>query len=278
MNRLIMNFKNCDRLQEHVRFLFNNGSLYLRHNNCLLYHGCVPLNEDGSFRKVSISGKEYSGKALYDILEYYARKGYYDQDDCEEHNFGKDIMWYIWSNENSPVYGKEKMATFERYFIADKEVHRERKDYYYTLIDHDEVADAILKDFGMDPATGHIINGHMPVHAKAGESPVKCNGRVMIIDGGFSRAYQGTTGIAGYTLIFNSHGMRLVSHEAFTSMDDIIEKEIDVHSSEVIREFNRNRLQIRDTDEGKKIVDNIKDLEDLLHAYRTGLLLEDRFM
>ncbi len=278
MDRLVMNFTNCDRLQEHVRFLFNKGSLYLTHNNCLLYHGCVPLNEDGSFRKVNISGKEYSGKALYDILEYYARKGYYDQENREEHNFGKDIMWYIWSNENSPVYGKEKMATFERYFIKDKEIHKERKDYYYSLIDRDDVADAILKDFGMDPATAHIINGHMPVHAKAGESPVKCGGRVMIIDGGFSRAYQGTTGIAGYTLIFNSHGMRLVSHEAFTTMDDIIEKEIDVHSSEVIREFNNKRLQVRDTDEGKQIVENIKDLEGLLHAYRTGLILEDQVL
>ena len=278
MDRLVMNFTNCDRLQEHVRFLFNKGSLYLTHNNCLLYHGCVPLNEDGSFRKVNISGKEYSGKALYDILEYYARKGYYDQENREEHNFGKDIMWYIWSNENSPVYGKEKMATFERYFIKDKEIHKERKDYYYSLINRDDVADAILKDFGMDPATGHIINGHMPVHAKAGESPVKCGGRVMIIDGGFSRAYQSTTGIAGYTLIFNSHGMRLVSHEAFTTMDDIIEKEIDVHSSEVIREFNNKRLQVRDTDEGKQIVENIKDLEGLLHAYRTGLILEDQVL
>ena len=278
MERLIRNFRNCDRLQEHVRFLFNKGSLYLCHNSYLLYHGCVPLNDDGSFRKVMIGGKEYAGKSLYDILEYYARKGYYAQKSDEEREFGKDIMWYIWSNENSPVYGKEKMATFERYFIRDKEVQRERKDNYYTLIKNEEVANAILEDFGMDPEHGHIINGHMPVHAKAGESPVKCDGKVMIIDGGFSRAYQGTTGIAGYTLIYNSKGLRLVAHEAFTSMDDIIEKEIDVHSSEVIREFNRNRLQIRDTDEGKKIVDNIKDLEDLLHAYRTGLILEDRFM
>ena len=276
MDRLVLNFRNCDRLQEHVRFLFNNGSLYLRHNNCLLYHGCVPLNEDGSFRKVSFGGKEYAGKALYDILEFYARKGYYDEDNHEVHNFGKDIMWYIWSNENSPVYGKEKMATFERYFITDKEIHKEKKDQYYTQIDRPEVADAILRDFDMDVNASHIINGHMPVHAKAGESPVKCGGRVMIIDGGFSRAYQSTTGIAGYTLIFNSRGMRLVSHESFTGMDDIIEKEIDVHSSEVIREFSANRLHIRDTDEGKKIVDKISDLEDLLHAYRTGLILEDR--
>jgi len=274
MRRLVLNFGNCDRLQDHVRFLFNNGAMYLCHNSYLLYHGCVPLTEDGHFRKVSIGGTEYKGKDLYDILEYYARKGYYEQDNHEEHEFGKDIMWYTWSNENSPVYGKEKMATFERYFLAEKALQQEKKDYYYTLIDNEEVADRILEEFGIDPSKGHIINGHMPVHAKSGESPVKCGGKVMIIDGGFSRAYQSTTGIAGYTLIYNSRGLRLVSHEAFTSTEDVIEKEIDVHSSTVIREFSSRRERVGDTDDGRKMREKIQDLEDLLHAYRTGLILE----
>ncbi len=274
IDRLVLNFINCDKLQEHVRFLFNKGSMYLCHNNYLLYHSCVPLEKDGSFRKVKIAGKEYCGKALYDILEYYARKGYYEQDNEEEHEFGKDIMWYIWSSDNSPVYGKEKMATLERYFVADKAVHKERKDYYYSLIENEKVVDAILADFGIDPAKGHIINGHMPVHVIDGESPIKCGGKAMIIDGGFSRAYQSTTGIAGYTLIYNSRGLRLVAHEPFTSTKDVIEKELDVHSSEVIREFSADRERVGDTDEGREIREKIEDLQELLRAYRTGLILE----
>ena len=274
MNRLCMNFLNRDKLQEHIRFLFNKGGLYLCYNSNLLYHGCVPLDEKGNFRKVKIGSKQYSGKELYDVLEYYARKGYYEQDNREEHEYGKDIMWYIWSNENSPVYGKEKMATFERYFIADKEVQIERKDHYYRLIEREDVVNNILKEFGVDIEKGHIINGHMPVHVKEGESPVKCNGKVMIIDGGFSKAYRGTTGIAGYTLIYNSRGLRLVSHETFTSTEDVIEKEIDVHSDTVIREVSAQRERVIDTETGRQLKEQISDLEKLLHAYRTGQILE----
>ena len=275
MNRLRMNFRNCDKLQEHIRFRGKKGSLYLRCNSNLLYHGCVPLDENGNFRKVKIGKKEYAGKELYDVLEYYARKGYYEQqDNREEHEYGKDIMWYIWSNENSPVYGKEKMATFERYFIADKEVQEEKKDYYYQLIDREDVANRILEEFGMDPEKSHIINGHMPVKTVKGESPVKCGGKVMIIDGGFSKAYRGQTGIAGYTLIYNSRGLRLVSHETFTSTEDMIEKEKDVFSDTVIMEFSKHRERVADTENGKQIREKIKDLEELLHAYRSGRILE----
>ncbi len=274
MQRLRLNFKNCDRLQEHIRFLFNKGSMYLCYNHNLLYHGCVPLDENGQFRKVLIGNKEYTGKKLYDVLEYYARKGYYEQDNNEEHEYGKDIMWYIWSNENSPVYGKEKMATFERYFIADKAVHEEKKDYYYQLIEQEEVANRILEEFGMNPDNGHIINGHMPVKTVKGESPVKCGGKVMIIDGGFSKAYRSTTGIAGYTLIYNSHGLRLVSHKTFTSTEDVIENEIDVHSDTVIMETLKHRERVGDTENGRQIREKIKDLEELLHAYRSGVILE----
>lgn len=274
MRRLCLNFRNCDKLQEHVRFLFNKGSMYLRYNSNLLYHGCVPLDENGYFRKVKLGSREYAGKELYDVLEYYARKGYYEQDNEEEHEYGKDIMWYIWSNENSPVYGKEKMATFERYFIDDKAIQEEKKDYYYKLIEKEEVANRILEEFGMDTEHSHIINGHMPVKTVQGESPVKCGGKVMIIDGGFSRAYRRTTGIAGYTLIYNSYGLRLVSHNTFTSTEDVIENEIDVHSDTVITELSSHRQQVKDTEAGRKIQEKIHDLEQLLHAYRSGQILE----
>ncbi len=274
MKRLELNFKNCDKLQDHIRFLFNKGSLYLCYNSNLLYHGCVPIDKDGQFRKVMIGDKYYSGKALYDILEYYVRKGYYEQKNKEEHAYGKDIMWYIWSNENSPVFGKEKMATFERYFLEDKSLSVERKDHYYEMIDNEDMINRILVEFGLDPEKSHIINGHMPVKYAQGESPVKCGGKVMIIDGGFSKAYHSTTGIAGYTLIYNSRGLRLVAHDAFTSTEDAIANEIDVHSSTVITELSRKRETVADTENGKRIREKIADLEDLLQAYRSGLILE----
>jgi fructose-1,6-bisphosphatase-3 len=276
MKRLHMNFTNCEKLQQHIRYMFNNGSLYLCYNNNLLYHGCVPLEADGSFRKVKIGDSVYSGKALYDILEDYIRKGYYEQDDEKVHEYGKDIMWYIWSNENSPVYGKEKMATFERYYIDDKALHQEKKDHYYELIDNEEVVDSIIREFGLDPARAHIINGHMPVKKSKGESPIKCGGKAMIIDGGFSKAYRGQTGIAGYTLIYNSHGLRLVSHESFTSTEDVIENEKDVFSDTVIMEPLKQRERVGDTDNGREIREMIGDLEKLLYAYRTGIIQENR--
>ena len=183
-------------------------------------------------------------------------------------------MWYIWSNENSPVYGKEKMATFERYFLDDKQLQQEKKDNYYQLIENEEVVDHILEDFGLDPAHSHIINGHMPVELKKGESPIRCNGRVMIIDGGFSKAYQGKTGIAGYTLIFNSRGLRLVSHEPFTSMEDVVQRGVDIHSSTQVVHRSASKVLVSNTDTGKVIKEKIADLEALLKAYHTGLIQE----
>ena len=273
MDKLSSAFRNCEKLQNHIRLLLDKGGLYTVYNGNLLFHGSIPLNEDGTFREVQIYGKSYKGKELYDVLETYVRRAFYSVGK-EEQKKGRDIMWYIWSNENSPVYGKEKMATFERYFIADKEVQIERKDHYYRLIEREDVVNNILKEFGVDIEKGHIINGHMPVHVKEGESPVKCNGKVMIIDGGFSKAYRGTTGIAGYTLIYNSRGLRLVSHETFTSTEDVIEKEIDVHSDTVIREVSAQRERVIDTETGRQLKEQISDLEKLLHAYRTGQILE----
>lgn len=274
MERLAQAFCNCEKLQKHIRFLFTHGSLYLTYNSNLLYHGCVPLNEDGSFREVKIGDNVYKGKALYDVLEKYVRNGYYHIDDKKVRDFGQDMMWYIWSNENSPVYGKEKMATFERYYINDKSLQEEKKDYYYQLIEKKEVVDNILKDFGLALEQSHIINGHMPVELKKGETPIRCGGRVLIIDGGFSKAYHGKTGIAGYTLVFNSYGLRLVSHKPFTSTEEVIKNETDIHSDVTLVEKAVDRMNVADTDAGKDIQEKIDELEQLLKAYREGTIRE----
>ncbi|MEE1313950.1 MAG: fructose-1,6-bisphosphatase [Lachnospiraceae bacterium] len=275
MERLKYSFKNCHKLQKHIRFLLSKGGLYLVYNNNLLFHGCVPLNEDGTFREVELNGMKYSGRNLYDVLEYYARKGFHRQKDDSEYYYGRDILWYIWSNENSPLYGKEKMATFERYFISEQALHEEKKDFYYQLIEEDEVVTRILKDFGLKSLDAKIINGHMPV--KKGESPMKCHGRALIIDGGFSKAYHSTTGIAGYTLVFNSNELKLIAHEEFVSKEYAVEHETDIHSEIIVADYrsNRKRKKISDTDKGKGIQEKIKDLELLIDAYHSGMLEEE---
>lgn len=274
MDRLINGFVNCEKLQRHVRFLFKSGSLYLCYNQNLYYHGCIPFNEDGSFRTVYLRGENYSGKALYDFLEAYARKGYYLTNQPDEKSYGQDIMWFIWSNENSPVYGKEKMATFERYFISDTHLQEEKKDFYYKLIEQESICDKIIREFGLDPQVSHIVNGHMPVKQKAGENPVKGNGKLLIIDGGLSRAYQPTTGIAGYTLIYNSYGLRLVTHKPFESFEKSIADETDIHSDHRIVKAFESRQKVADTDNGLLIKEMVHDLEKLLEAYRQGVLRE----
>ena len=182
VDRLVTAFINCEKLQKHIRFLFTKGSLYKVYNGNLLYHGCVPFNEDGSFKKVRVFDQEYSGKELYDVLEHYARKGYYSIDSAEKQK-GLDILWFIWQNANSPVFGKSKMTTFERYFIADKATHKEPKNPYYRLLEQEDIVNKILKEFGLEGADSHIINGHVPVETKRGESPVKCNGKLLIFQG-----------------------------------------------------------------------------------------------
>ena len=200
MNRLVKAFQSCEKLQRHMRFLLNKGSLYKIYNSNLLYHGCVPLNDDGSLRKVKIYGKSYQGRTLYDVMESYVRKGFFAVDPDEKKK-GRDLMWYIWQGANSPLFGKDKMATFERYFLAEKELWKEKKNAYYLLLEDENVMNGILDEFGLDREISHIINGHVPVKTKNGENPVKCGGKVLVIDGGFSKAYQKETGIAGYTLI-----------------------------------------------------------------------------
>lgn len=273
MERLKMAFVNCEKLQKHVRFLFTKGSLYNVYNGNLLYHGCVPINEDGSFRKVNVYGKEYAGKELYDVLDNYARKGYYSIDP-EEKRRGQHIMWFLWGCKNSPVYGKERMTTFERYFIADKSLQDEPKDTYYSMLGKEEFAVGILKEFGLEGPESHIINGHIPVQAKKGESPIKCNGKLLIIDGGFSKVYQAKTGIAGYTLIFNSFGLILAAHEPFESVEKAVRDGSDIVSHSTLVQHTVRRKMVADTDEGKIMKENIKDLEDLLQAYREGKIKE----
>lgn len=275
MERLERAFTGCEKLQEHMHFLLSKGSLYKVYNNNLLYHGCVPLNEDGTLKEVTLFSKKFKGKSLYDALERYVRKGFFavNKEDCEN---GKDIMWYIWLNPNSPLFGKDKMATFERYFLAEKETHIEVKNPYYQYIENEKVIASIMKEFGLDFESDdtHIINGHVPVKRKNGESPVKCNGKVMVIDGGFSKAYQRETGIAGYTLIYNSYGLLLVAHEPFESTESAIEKESDIHSESMVIRRVVQRSLVENTDVGKELKEQIADLEVLLEAYRSGELKE----
>lgn len=273
MERLEKAFINCEKLQRHMRFLLAKGSLYKVHNDNLLYHGCVPLDEDGRLKETEIYGRRYRGRELYDTLDTYVRKGFFALDDKERED-GRDIMWYIWLHPDSPLFGKNRMATFERYFIAEKETHIEKKNPYYSYIENERVIDDIMREFGLDPSYGHIVNGHVPVKRKDGESPVKCGGKVMVIDGGFSRAYQKETGIAGYTLIYNSYGLLLVAHEPFESTEAAIVKENDIHSELTVVQRAHDRILVGDTDTGRELKEQIKDLERLLAAYRNGEITE----
>ena len=273
MERLERAFTNCEKLQSHMKFLLNKGGLYKVYNGNLLYHGCVPLNEDGSLKKVRLYGHTYKGRSLYDILESYVRKGFYAVDPKERER-GKDMMWYIWLSENSPLFGKDKMATFERYFLAEKETHKEKKNAYYRLLEDEKVINNILKEFGLSSEGSYIINGHVPVKSKDGENPIKCGGKVLVIDGGFSRAYQKETGIAGYTLIYNSYGLILAAHEPFESTEAAIEKESDIHSDSTVVERVLERKKVGDTDTGRELKEQIEDLEVLMAAYRSGQIAE----
>ncbi len=274
MVRIQHAFLKCEKLQRHVRFLYSNGGLYKIHNSNLLYHGCVPLDEEGDFKSVNVDGKAYKGKELYDILDNYARKGYYAKNDPAGMRRAQDYIWYIWAGPNSPVFGKDKMATFERYFISDKETHKETKNSYYSLLNEEHILNKILEEFGLDVKKSHIINGHVPVELKKGETPIKCDGKLLIIDGGFSKAYQSKTGIAGYTLVANSHGMRLVAHEPFESMEAAILHESDIFSDTTVVETAATRIRVSDTDAGAEINETIKQLEQLLQAYRDGTIVE----
>lgn len=273
MERLGQAFTNCAKLQEHMRFLLNKGSLYKVYNKNLLYHGCVPLTEEGQLKEAEVCGKKCKGAGLYQLLEEYVRKGFYAEE-VSEREKGRDLMWYIWQGQDSPLFGKDKMATFERYFLKEKETHVEKKNPYYRYLEDPQVVTGILKEFGLEGEESHIINGHVPVRLKDGESPVKCGGKVLVIDGGFSKAYQKETGIAGYTLIYNSYGLILAAHEPFESTESAIEKETDIHSDSIVVKKTLQRKKVGDTDTGTELKEQIRDLEELLSAYRSGRLTE----
>ncbi|BFL47771.1 fructose-bisphosphatase class III [Lactonifactor longoviformis] len=273
MERLVTAFTDCEKLQQHMMLLLNKGGLYKTFNGNLLYHGCVPLNDDGSLMTVEIYGKKYKGKALYDVLDTYVRKAFFALNPVEREK-GKDILWYIWSGPGSPLFGKSKMATLERYFLKEPETHKEVKNAYYGMLENDTVVNSILQEFGLDPEHGHIINGHVPVHHMSGESPVKCSGKLLVIDGGFSKAYQKETGIAGYTLIFNSFGLILAAHEPFTSAENAIAQETDIVSDSILVKRVAKRMVVGDTDNGKALKERIDELKQLLDAYRSGLIKE----
>ena len=274
IEKLVSSFKNSEKLQKHVSFLFSKGSIYLVSNGNLLIHGCVPLNEDKSFMKMKLQGKEYRGRELMDKMETLSREGYFFKDKTKQKQYGMDIMWYLWTGQCSSLFGKDDMTTFERYFIEDKETHKENKNPYFTLREDEDICNKIFDEFGLHINESHIINGHVPVESKNGESPIKSNGRVIAIDGGFSRAYQKKTGIAGYTLIYNSQNLQLISHEPFTSTEEAIVNESDILSTTMLVEHKLSRKTVKDTDAGKKLLDEVKDLKLLLKKKKKGIIKE----
>ncbi|MBQ9004044.1 MAG: fructose-1,6-bisphosphatase [Eggerthellaceae bacterium] len=273
MRSLERSFRGSEKLQRHMRFFLEVGSLYKISNGTLLFHACAPLNEDGTLKEVDVFGKKYKGKQLYDALDYHIREGF-NSEDPEARKRGRDLMLWLWLGEGSPLFAKSKMATFELYLIADKAARKEEKNPFYKLLDDESVIDGIFEDFGMDPATSRIVCGHVPVKVKDGEDPVKCGGKVLCIDGGFSKAYQPTTGIAGFTLISNSYGFVLAAHEPLASLEQAISGEVDIHSSRRVVERVDSRTFVADTDTGTELKAQIADLEKLLEAYRLGLIAE----
>lgn len=273
MQRLEQAFTGCEKLQRHMRFFLDAGSLYKVCNGNLLFHACVPLNADGSLMETEVFGETYKGRALYDVMERYVRAAF-DDADPELAKRGRDLLWYMWLGEGSPLFAKSKMATFELYLIAEKEARKEVKNPFYSYLDDEHVMGGIFEDFGMDPETSRIVCGHVPVKVKDGEDPVKCGGRVLTIDGGFSKAYQPTTGIAGYTLISNSYGFVLAAHEPLESMRAAVVNELDIHSSRKVVELVDKRTLVADTDNGAVLKQQIADLEELLEAYRCGAISE----
>ncbi len=271
VDNLKISFANSDKLQQHVRFLYSKGSIYLTYNGNLLYHGCIPMDDNGDFEVFQLDGRTYTTRDFMERMDRLVRQAYFSTDPKLK-LYGLDTMWYLWTGPQSPLFGKNQMTTFERYFVNDKKTHLEVKNPYYKFRDSEEICHKIMREFDLDPETGHIITGHIPVKAKKGENPVKANGKMIAIDGGFSRAYQSQTGIAGYTLVYNSYGLVLASHYPFESTQTAIEEEIDIHSKGVILETNYNRIRVKDTDKGRRMQQEIDALQRLLTAYRTGFI------
>lgn len=275
IGKLHHSFSVCEKLHKHIRVMLQHGCMYGIYNNNLLFHASCPLNEDGSLKEVEIyPGKKYSGRALMYHTGMQIRTAFQQDSAPEERDYAIDYFLYLWCGPDSPLFDKSKMATFERYFIADKETHVEEKGFYFKLRDDEEVIDHILDAFGVVGSNRHIINGHVPVRTLKGENPIKANGKLMVIDGGFSKAYHNETGIAGYTLVYHSRGFQLVQHEPFTSAEDAIQRGTDIKSTTQIVEMSNRRMLVADTDIGVELRKQIEDLEELLYAYRHGYIKE----
>ncbi len=275
IHQMTRSFRHSEKLQRHVRFLYSKGGLYKVYNGNLLFHGCIPMAEDGSLLKFSIGCDGLSGKAFLDYADLTARRAYYSRPGSEERQFGMDFLWFLWAGRNSPIFGRERMTTFERRFIEDESVWTEAKNPYYQYYQDPAVCDRLLREFGLEGPHCHIVNGHIPVKSKKGESPVKGGGKLLVIDGGFCKAYQKTTGIAGYTLIYNSNCFRLVSHEPFAGRANAIRENQDIASTSVVFERLESRMKIAGTDVGRQIQEQIDDLMALLWAYNNGEIVED---
>lgn len=267
LGTLVMSFKHSDLLHKHIRFLYSHGGLYKCYNSNLLYHGCIPMRADGTFEAMTCEGKQLSGKALMDHISGQIHKAYFMEGESAEKENAKDFMWYLWCGAKSPVFGKDKMTTFEHYFVADKQTHKEKLNPYYQLSQREEVCDRILAEFGLLDQGAHIINGHVPVKIKDGETPVKANGKLFVIDGGLSKAYQSHTGIAGYTLIYNSRHLALAEHKPFDPNRESSPKVS-------IVEKMKNRVMVADTDKGRELAETIEDLKELVAAFRRGDIKE----
>ena len=273
MTQLLRSFRKSEKLQKHLRMLYQHGSLFLVRNGFLLYHAAIPLNEDGTFTRVDVCGKCVSGRALMERIDEVVRKAYYGRG--KEKDDALDYMLYLWCGAGSPLFNKDKMTTFERYFIKDKQLEKEQKGAYYTLANDRTVCENILREFGLNPETGRIINGHIPVKTLKGETPMRAEGKRFVIDGGFSKPYQEKTGIAGYTLIYNSHGIQLVEHEEFESRERAVLSGSDIHNRTLLQDFSAQRMRIGDTDLGKELKQQVHDLMHLLKAYQDGSIKEN---
>ena len=268
-------FRYSEKLQRHARFLYSKGALYKVHNGNLLFHGCIPMTEAGELLSFTIGGKERRGREFLDYADKTARKAYYAKRGTPEREFGMDFLWWLWAGRNSPIFGRDRMTTFERRFIADESTWTEPKNAYYSFCHDPQVCDMLLKEFGLEGQHCHIVNGHVPVKAKKGESPIKGGGKLIVIDGGFSKAYQPTSGIAGYTLIFSSRYFRIVAHQPFAGKHNALHKNQDIEGDQHIIEKIENRMKIAETDEGRALQERVDDLMDLLEAYRSGAVTED---
>ena len=273
LNALEASFVQSEKLQAHIKFMYSHGALYTIVNGNLMFHGCIPMDEDGNFENCTVNGVTASGKAYMDFLDSELRKAYFSPDESGETGRSGDLMWYLWLGKKSPLFGKDQMTTFERCFVADKKTHKEHTVPYYKLINRKDICEKILMEFGLDPKNSIILNGHVPVKIKDGESPVKGGGKLIVIDGGMSKAYQKQTGIAGYTFIFNSRFMALAEHKPYSPLQPDGTQEF---HSPVIRTVKtlEKRMLVKDTDLGKELQQEVDELKELVKAYRTGRLKE----